>query len=157
MGKHMDELTRLGDLEHRDRALPRGSARAYYEANLEALLQEMNDMKELAIDNPALPGESMKGEIIDPRIRPGALIRLNQRTKYVPYATRSQPGFDIEKTSIPVWTIEPDGRPSPYDAIPSGSIATVIERCMMNDVTKLKVLVNGKAYHCYGVHADLLE
>ena len=41
MGKHIDELIRLGELEHRDRALPRGSAQAYYEANQEALLQEM--------------------------------------------------------------------------------------------------------------------
>lgn len=98
----------------------------------------------------------MKDEIIDGRIVPGALIRLNQRTKYVATITRNKPGFDIEKTSIPVWTIEPDGRPSPYDTIPSGSLATVIERCVMNDVTKLKVLVNGKAYHCYGVHADLM-
>ena len=58
MGKHIDELIRLGDLEHRDRVLPRGSARAYYEANQEALLQEMNDMKELALANPAPPEES---------------------------------------------------------------------------------------------------
>lgn len=99
----------------------------------------------------------MKDEIIDPRIVPGALIRLNQRTKYVPYATKAQPGFDIEKMTLPVWTIEPDGRPSTYNAILSGSLATVIERYVVSDVTRLKVLLNGKACHCYGVHADLLE
>ena len=58
MGKHIDELIRLGELEHRDRVLPRGSWQAYYEANQEALLQEMNVMKELALANLAPPVDS---------------------------------------------------------------------------------------------------
>ena len=99
----------------------------------------------------------MKGEVIDSRIVPGALITLRQRMKYIPTETRDSPDFDIEKTSIPVWTKDLDGRSSPYDSIPSGSIATVITRYVSNDVTKLEVLVDGNAYHCYGTHADLVE
>lgn len=99
----------------------------------------------------------MKGEAIDSRIVPGALITLRQRMKYIPTEARDAPGFDIEKTSIPVWTKELDGRSSPYNSIPSGSLATVIERYMVNEVTKLEVLVDGNAYHCYGTHADLVE
>ena len=105
----------------------------------------------------------MKDEIIDPRIVPGVLIRLNQRTKYVPYATRSQPGFDIQNTNVPVWQAS-RGDPghaappaSPYEQAPSGSIASVIRRYVDRDVTKFEVLLNGKVYQCYGVHADLLE
>ena len=77
--------------------------------------------------------------------------------KYIPTEARDAPDFDIEKTSIPVWTKELDGRSSPYDSIPSGSIATVITRYVSNEVTKLEVLVNGTTYHCYGTHADLAE
>ena len=99
----------------------------------------------------------MKGEVIDSRIVPGALITLRQRMKYIPTETRDSPDFDIEKTSIPVWTKDLDGRSSPYDSIPSGSIATVINRSVKNEVTKLEVLVNGTACHCYGTHADLVE
>ena len=99
----------------------------------------------------------MKGEVIDSRIVPGALITLRQRMKYIPTETRDSPDFDIEKTSIPVWTKDLDGRSSPYDSIPSGSIATVINRYVKNEVTKLEVLVNGTACHCYGTHADLVE
>ena len=99
----------------------------------------------------------MKGEVIDSRIVPGVLITLRQRMKYIPTETRNSPDFDIEKTSIPVWTKDLDGRSSPYDSIPSGSIATVINRYVKNEVTKLEVLVNGTACHCYGTHADLVE
>ena len=99
----------------------------------------------------------MKGEVIDPRIVPGVLITLRQRMKYIPTETRGAPGFDIEKTSVPVWTKDLDGRSSPYDSIPSGSIATVINRYVKNEVTKLEVLVDGTACHCYGTHADLVE
>lgn len=67
MGKHIDELIRLGDLEHRDRVIARGSARAYYEANQEALLQEMNVMKELALANPAPPVDSHTAQVLSRR------------------------------------------------------------------------------------------
>ena len=95
----------------------------------------------------------MKGEIIDLRIIPGALIRLNQRVKYVPVDIRNRPGFDIQNTNVPVWA--PTGQH--YEHVPSGSVATVISRYVENDVTKLKVIVNGQFYNCYGAHADLLE
>ena len=105
----------------------------------------------------------MKDEIIDPRIVPGVLIALNQRTKYVPYATRSQPGFDIQNVFVPVWQAS-RGDPghaappaSPYERVPSGSTAHVIRRYVEHDVTRFEVLVSGKVYQCYGVHADLLE
>jgi hypothetical protein len=95
----------------------------------------------------------MTDEIIDPRIVPGALIRLNQRVKYVPLSTRNRSGFDIQNTNVPVWV----SAGKHYEHVPSGSIATVIKRYAENDVTKLTVLVNERFYHCYGVHADLLE
>lgn len=99
----------------------------------------------------------MKGEIIDPKIVPGALIRLNQRTKYVPSVYRDDPKFDIQNTSVPIWQVSTTGPKPSYERIPSGALATVIRRYVDNDVTKLEVLASGKVYHCYGVHADLLE
>ena len=105
----------------------------------------------------------MQDEIIDPRIVPGVLITLRQRTKYIPYATRSVPGFDIQNTNVPVWKAS-RGDPghaappaSPYEFVPSGSLASVIRRYVDRDVTKFEVLLSGKVYQCYGVHADLLE
>ena len=95
----------------------------------------------------------MNGEIIDPRIVPGVLIRLNQRVKYVPFAIRDRPGFEIQNQLVPVWA--PTGQH--YEHVLSGSIATVIKRYEESAVTKLTVLVNERLYHCYGVHADLLE
>ena len=105
----------------------------------------------------------MKDEVIDPRIVPGVLITLRQRMKYIPYATRSVPGFDIQNTSVPVWkTSRGDpGHAAPpastYEFVPSGSLASVIRRYVERDVTRFEVLVSGKIYQCYGVHADLLE
>ena len=99
----------------------------------------------------------MKGEIIDPRIVPGALIRLNQRIKYVPVHVRSIPGFDIQNTNVPVWKASTKAPASPYEFVPSGSLASVIRRYVERDVTRFEVLVSGKIYHCYGAHADLLE
>ena len=95
----------------------------------------------------------MKGEIIDPRIVPGVLVTLSQRVKYVPVEIRNRPGFDIQNTKVPVWV----SAGKHYEHVPSGSIATVIRRYAESDVTKLTVLVNERVYHCYGVHADLLE
>jgi len=96
----------------------------------------------------------MKGEIIDHRIVPGALVTLNQRIKHVPRAVRNMPAFDIINTTVPVW----DTAGRNYEHVPSGSVATVIRR--YGDpagVTKLEVIVNGQCYNCYGTHADLLE
>ena len=105
----------------------------------------------------------MTDEIIDPRIVPGVLITLSQRMKYIPYATRSVPGFDIQNTNVPVWQAS-RGDPghagslaSPYEFVPSGSLASVIRRYVERDVTRFEVLVSGKIYQCYGTHADLAE
>lgn len=98
----------------------------------------------------------MKDEIIDPRIVPGTLVTLNQRIKYVPYATRSKPGFDIQNVFVPVWQASAKSQSSSYEQAPSGSIAHVIRRYVERDVTLFEVLVNGKVYQCYGVHADLM-
>jgi len=95
----------------------------------------------------------MKGEIIDPRIVPGVLVTLSQRVKYVPVEVRNRPGFDIQNTNVPVWVAAGHY----YKHVPSGSIAAVISRYAESDVTKLKVILNGQVYHCYGTHADLLE
>ena len=99
----------------------------------------------------------MKDEVIDHRIVPGVLITLRQRIKYIPYATRSVPGFDIQNTNVPVWQASTKAPASPYEQAPSGSIASVIKRYVERDVTKFEVLLSGKVYQCYGVHADLLE
>lgn len=99
----------------------------------------------------------MKGETIDPRIVPGALITLSQRMKYIPMETREHAGFRVEDTHVPVWRKDPNGRSRPYESVPSGSLATVIDRYVKNEVTKLEVLIGGTAYHCYGTHADLVE
>lgn len=105
----------------------------------------------------------MTDEIIDSRIVTGVLIALRQRIKYIPYATRSVPGFDIQNTNVPVWQAS-RGDPghaappaSPYEFVPSGSLAHVIRRYVERDVTRFEVLVSGKIYQCYGTHADLLE
>jgi len=99
----------------------------------------------------------MKGEIIDPRIVPGVLITLRQRMKYIPYTTRSIPGFDIQNTNVPVWKASTKAPASPYEFVPSGSVVSVISRYVEREVVKLEVLVNERVYHCYGTHADLLE
>ena len=105
----------------------------------------------------------MKDEVIDHRIIPGVLITLRQRMKYIPYATRSLPGFDIQNTNVPVWkTSRGDpGHAAPpastYEFVPSGSLASVIRRYVERDVTRFEVLVSGKIYQCYGAHADLVE
>lgn len=99
----------------------------------------------------------MKGEVIDSRIYPGALITLRQRMKYIPRAERELPGFLLEDQVIPVWRIGSDGRATPYESVPFGSLATVIDRYVKNEVTKLEVLIGGTNYHCYGTHADLVE
>ena len=105
----------------------------------------------------------MTDEIIDSRIVTGVLIALRQRIKYIPYATRSVPGFDIQNTNVPVWKTS-RGDPghaappaSPYEFVPSGSLASVIRRYVERDVTRFEVLVSGKIYQCYGAHADLVE
>ena len=99
----------------------------------------------------------MKGEIIDPRIVPGVLVTLNQRIKYVPSDIRNRPGFDIQNTNVPVWKASTKAPASPYEFVPSGSLASVIGRYVERDVTRFEVLVSGKIYQCYGAHADLLE
>ena len=99
----------------------------------------------------------MKGEIIDPRIVPGVLVTLNQRIKHVPVEVRNRPGFDIQNTNVPVWKASTKAPASPYEFVPSGSLASVIRRYVKRDVTRFEVLVSGKIYQCYGVHADLLE
>ncbi len=99
----------------------------------------------------------MKGEVIDPRITPGSLITLSQRIRFVPVHIREMKSFRIEDEVVPVWRVGPDGRATPYESVPFGSHATVIDRYVKNDVTKFEVLANGKTYHCYGVHADLVE
>jgi hypothetical protein len=99
----------------------------------------------------------MKGEIIDPRIVPGVLVTLRQRIKYVPSDIRNRPGFDIQNTNVPVWKASTKAPASPYEHVPSGSLASVIGRYVERDVTRFEVLVNERVYHCYGVHADLLE
>ena len=109
-----------------------------------------------ALTGPSLScwTSEMKGEVIDPRIVPGALVTLNQRIKHVPFAVRNMPAFDIRNTTVPVW----DTAGRNYEYVPSGSVATVIRR--YGDpagVTKLEVIVNGQFYNCYGTHADLLE
>ena len=97
----------------------------------------------------------MKGEVIDPRIVPGALITLRQRLRYVPVDIRHHPDFNIEKTSVPIWREDLPGKPGAYESAASGSLAVVIERYVKNDVTKLEILADGRTYHCYGIHADL--
>ena len=99
----------------------------------------------------------MKDEVIDHRIVPGVLITLRQRIKYIPYATRSVPGFDIQNTNVPVWQASTKAPASPYERVPSGSLAHVIRRYVERDVTRFEVLVSGNVYQCYGVHADLIE
>ena len=105
----------------------------------------------------------MTDEIIDSRIVPGVLITLRQRMKYIPYATRSVPGFDIQNTNVPVWKTNrgDPGHAAPpastYERVPSGSLAHVIRRYVERDVTRFEVLVSGKIYQCYGAHADLVE
>ena len=105
----------------------------------------------------------MTDEIIDSRIVTGVLIALRQRIKYIPYATRSVPGFDIQNTNVPVWkTSRGDpGHAAPpastYERVPSGSLAHVIRRYVERDVTRFEVLVSGKIYQCYGTHADPVE
>ena len=99
----------------------------------------------------------MKGEVIDSRIDTGALITLTQRMKYIPKAERELPGFRLEDQVIPVWRIGSDGRAKPYESVPFGSLATVIDRYVKNEVTKLEVLIGETTYHCYGTHADLVE
>ena len=98
---------------------------------------------------------AVKGETIDPRIVPGALVTLRQRLRYIPIDVRDHPDFNIEKTSVPIWREDLPGGAGPYESAESGSLVVVIERYVKNDVTKLEVLVDGRAYHCYGTHADL--
>lgn len=97
----------------------------------------------------------MRGEVIDSNITPGSLITLNQRLRFTPQQVREADGFDLSKLQVPVWQVV-NGKATPYGSVPSGSLATVIERYENNEVTKLEVLVNGTAYHCYGVHADVV-
>lgn len=99
----------------------------------------------------------MKGTTIDSNIAPGALITLSQRLRFVPKIEREAPGFDVSKLVVPVWSRVPDGRASPYGSVPSGSLATVIDRYETNEVVKLEVLIGSQALHCYAVHADLVE
>jgi hypothetical protein len=99
----------------------------------------------------------VKGDIIDPRIIPGSLITLNQRMRFVPVHIREMMTFRIENEVVPVWRQDSVGRALPYESVPSGSHATVLHRYVKDDVTKLEVLSSGKTYHCYGVHADLVE
>ena len=99
----------------------------------------------------------MKGEIIDPRIVPGALVTLSQRERFVPSHIREMKSFRIEEEFIPVWRKDALGRALPYESVPFGSLATVIERYVKDEVTRLEVLIGGTAYHCYGTHADLVE
>ena len=99
----------------------------------------------------------MKDEVIDPRIVPGVLVTLRQRIKYVPSDIRNRPGFDIQNTNVPVWKASTKAPASPYEFVPSGSLASVIRRYVERDVTRFEVLVSGKIYQCYGVHADLLK
>jgi len=98
----------------------------------------------------------VKGELIDSRIVPGALITLSQRMRFVPSHIREMKSFRIEDEVVPVWRIRPNGSATPYESVPSGSLATVIERYAKDEVTKLEVLIGGTAYHCYGTHADLV-
>ena len=99
----------------------------------------------------------MRGEIIDSRIVPGVLIRLSQRIRFIPHNISTDPLFDIEETTVPVWKLDPlDGRASHYERVPSGSLATVIKRYVEREVTKFEVFVSGNVYHCYGTHADLV-
>ena len=97
----------------------------------------------------------MKGEFIDSSITSGTLVTLNQRLKYVPKLEREAPGFDPAKLHVPVWRVV-NGKATPYESIPTGSLATVIDRYIENEVTKLEVLINGQTYCCYGTHADLV-
>ena len=99
----------------------------------------------------------MRGEVIDPRITPGSLITLNQRLKYIPKAERELSSFRLWDQVIPVWRIGSNGRATPYESVPSGSLATVIQRYVKDEVTKLEVLIGETTYHCYGTHADLVE
>ena len=55
MGKHMDELTRLGRLGSARTPIDFSEALAYHKANRDVLLQEM---KELDLANAAPPEES---------------------------------------------------------------------------------------------------
>ena len=97
----------------------------------------------------------MKGEVIDSNIVSGTLVTLNQRLKYVPKLERESPGFDPIKLHVPVWQVV-NGKATPYESVPTGSLATVIDRYVENEVTKLEVLIGGTTYRCYGTHADLV-
>ncbi len=99
----------------------------------------------------------MKGEVIDSRITPGTLITLRQRKRFVPSHIREMKSFRIEEEVVPVWRKDTFGRSLPYESVPFGSLATVIDRYVKDEVTKLEVLIGGAAYHCYGTHADLVE
>ena len=99
----------------------------------------------------------MKGEIIDPRIVPGVLVTLNQRIKYVPVDIRTNPKFDIQRSNIPIWQPVSSGPARPYEGIRTGTVAAVIGRYVEREVVKLEIIVNGRLYRCYGIHADLLE
>jgi hypothetical protein len=55
MGKHLDELTRLGRLGSARTPIDVSEALAYHKANRDVLLQEL---AELALANPAPPEES---------------------------------------------------------------------------------------------------
>lgn len=68
MGKHMDELTRLGRLGSARTPIDVTEALAYHKSNREALLQELD---ELDLANPAPPEESH----IDPAKRMNADAR----------------------------------------------------------------------------------
>ena len=56
MGKHIDELLRLGTLAARG-GVDWVEVKAYHKANREAILQEQK-LKEIALANPAPPEES---------------------------------------------------------------------------------------------------
>ena len=55
MGKHIDELIRLGRLGSGRTPIDVSAALAYHRANREAIMEEL---KELALANPAPPEES---------------------------------------------------------------------------------------------------
>ncbi|MCG3773819.1 MAG: hypothetical protein JW395_0633 [Nitrospira sp.] len=58
MGKHIDELLRLGTLAARG-GVDWVEVKAYHKANQEAILQEQEQkLKEIALANPAPPEES---------------------------------------------------------------------------------------------------
>lgn len=58
MGKHIDELLRLGTLAARG-GVDWAEVKAYHKANREVILQEQEQkLKEIALANPAPPEES---------------------------------------------------------------------------------------------------